>query len=367
MNKYPLYISIDTCIFESNGYNFDETSALGLLKKYIADGKVKVFLSDIVYSEMKAHISEKCSQIISDHENWKRKSAKELSSIFLEQAFPSLFMEYDEEELKGKCLEILDNYVHSIAEEILDISSVNIGALFNDYFEMKPPFEDKKKKKSEFPDACIIQEIKNRFDKSGEMVFIISSDNGFNKSFEGIENYRIIGSLNDLYDIINKNDEEKEEAYNRTRLIFDSLKERIEEEVKRYICDNEYIEVFGQTIDRHGIIDGYDYTEISLHNIDNLSVMIHSVDDISDNESTITVRCEANMIVDCSYDDYDNAPWDSEEKEYLFVETVTIREVHNARFACSIVIDREDESFVLRPFKVLLGGDTRVSREKKSE
>ncbi len=367
MNQYPLNVTIDTCIFDSCRYNFGEDGTLGLLEKYVAEGKVRVFISDIVYREMKAHITEKCNQILQEYEGLKRRARKQLSSIFLEQGINALFIEHNGNELKGKCLQLLDEHIQSIAEGVLDIHSVNVGDVFDDYFEMRPPFEEKKTKKSEFPDAFIAHEIKTHFADTKDIVFVISSDKGFIKAFDGLTNYRTMDSLHELFDLINKYDEEKEVEYKRTLTVFDLLKDNISEQVKKYISDNEYIEVFGQSIDRDGIIDGYDYTEISLYSVDNLTVAIHSVDDIKNNCSYITIRCEADMIVDCSYDDYDNAPWDSEEKEYLFVETVTIREVHNARFACSVIIDRENENFVLRPFKVILGGDTRISRKKKSE
>jgi len=66
--------------------------------------------------------------------------------------------------------------------------------------------------------------------------------------------------------------------------------------------------------------------------------------------------------VDCLYEDYDNSPWDPETKDYIFVNTGEIREEHNANFACSIEIDRNNKTFKIHPFKIILGGDTRTAR-----
>lgn len=83
-------------------------------------------------------------------------------------------------------------------------------------------------------------------------------------------------------------------------------------------------------------------------------------DEISEKNSIITLSCNADIAADCYYEDYTNAPWDPEEKEYLFVDTVKIREEHKASFGCRIEIDRKLKSFNLFPFTVVLDGDSRI-------
>lgn len=74
------------------------------------------------------------------------------------------------------------------------------------------------------------------------------------------------------------------------------------------------------------------------------------------------IRQKGSFIMDCFYEDYDNAPWDSEEKKYVYVDTIGIREEHKANFACRIEINRAENTFEILPFKIILGGDSRKVR-----
>lgn len=98
-----------------------------------------------------------------------------------------------------------------------------------------------------------------------------------------------------------------------------------------------------------------------------LTFSVHSVDEISDNISIVTLSCKADISADCYYEDYANAPWDPEEKEYVFVDTIKMREEHKARFGCRIEIDRAEKTFKVFPFTVILGGDSRRNRYEVEE
>lgn len=58
MIKYPLYVTIDTNIFDSTGYDLGRDSALGHLYSYVQSGKIKVVLSNIVIRESQRHIKK---------------------------------------------------------------------------------------------------------------------------------------------------------------------------------------------------------------------------------------------------------------------------------------------------------------------
>jgi hypothetical protein len=85
---------------------------------------------------------------------------------------------------------------------------------------------------------------------------------------------------------------------------------------------------------------------------------------LSEDSSIITLWGKANIVVDCYYEDYDNSPWDPENKEYIYTETVKIKEHHHSKFVCRIKLNRKTKEVVIMPFNVILGGDTRVKRER---
>lgn len=282
-----------------------------------------------------------------------------ISSIGLGEILRTLT---NKDELISKSEEMFDDFLRTINAEILSADLIDVGLILGDYFGTKPPFENGEKKKSEFPDAFIAQQIRKRFGET-EKVVIVSNDKGFIRACRESENHLFFNSLGELYNTISKEDA----AYDETMAIIKELQLRISAAVHEYVKDNENIDVHGLSYDKDGIESGYDYDEFYLHGISDVTFSVHSVDEISDNISIVTLSCKADISADCYYEDYANAPWDPEEKEYVFVDTIKMREEHKARFGCRIEIDRAEKTFKVFPFTVILGGDSRRDRYEVGE
>lgn len=56
MIKFPLYVTLDTNIFDSNKLDFSKDSTLSLLINYVETGKIKIVLSNIVVKEEAASL-----------------------------------------------------------------------------------------------------------------------------------------------------------------------------------------------------------------------------------------------------------------------------------------------------------------------
>lgn len=268
----------------------------------------------------------------------------------------------NKDELISKGEEMFDDFLRTINTEILGADLIDAGLVLGDYFETKPPFENSEKKKSEFPDAFIAQQIRKRFGETEEVV-IVSNDKGFIRACGESENHLFFSSLGKLYNAISKEDA----AYDETMAVIKELQLRISAAVKEYIKNNENIDVHGLSYDKDGIESGYDYNEFYLHDISDVIFSVRSIDEISDNTSIVTLSCKAGISADCYYENYANALWDPEEKDYLFVDTIKMREEHKARFGCRIEIDREAKTFEVFPFTVVLGGDSRSNRYEVEE
>lgn len=357
MIKYPIYVTIDTNILDGGKYNFEEKSPLQLLVNYVNKGKVKVVLSNIVIKEAEKHIAEKAEELCNLVEKLKKDALKYTSSYQIEGLGMGGIMNttFDVSEIRQKSIALLRKYISDIQAEILDTSNIKWDEIIDDYFAVRAPFESKKRK--EFPDAFIASQIKERFGET-EVVAIISNDNGFKAACKNWENHLFFSSLGDFYNALS----EQEALYSETVKFITSFKTKISSEITEYIVRNEYIEVRGLSYDRKGGAEGYDYTDTKLKSLSSVSIGTHSVDEIEENKSIVTLKCKGNFVMDCLYQDYENAPWDSEEKEYVYVDTVGIREEHEAIFACRIEINRSEKSFEILPFKVILGGDSRKDR-----
>ena len=364
MFKYPLAVTIDTNIFDAARFDLCDTSTLKILENYVKSGKIKVVLSDIVVRESKRHIADQVKKICGIMRK-ARAAALEGSTEHLITTIglgEILRIVKNKDELISKGEEMFDDFLRTINAEILGVDLIDVGLILGDYFETKPPFENGEKKKSEFPDAFIAQQIRKRFGET-EKVVIVSNDKGFIRACGESENHRFFNSLGELYNAISKEDA----AYDETMAVIKELQLRISAAVNEYIKDNENIDVHGLSYDKDGIESGYDYNEFYLHSISDVTFSVHSVDEISDNISIVTLSCKADISADCYYEDYANAPWDPEEKEYVFVDTIQMREEHKARFGCRIEIDREAKTFKVFPFTVILGGDSRRNRYEVEE
>lgn len=364
MFKYPLAVTIDTNIFYAAKFDLCDTSTLKILENYVKNGKIKVVLSDIVVRESKRHIADQVKKICGTMRN-ARDTALEGSTEHLINTIglgEILRIIKNKDELISKGEEMFDDFLRTINAEILGADLIDVGLILGDYFETKPPFENGEKKKSEFPDAFIAQQIRNRFGETEEVV-IVSNDKGFIRACGESENHLFFNSLGELYNAISKEDT----AYDETMAVIKELQLRISAAVNEYIKDNENIDVHGLSYDKDGIESGYDYSEFYLHSISDVTFGVHSVEEISEKTSIVALSCKADISADCYYEDYANALWDSEEKNYVFVDTIKMREEHKARFGCRIEIDRAGKTFKVFPFTVILGGTSRCNRYEVEE
>ena len=359
MIKYPIYVTVDTNILDAAKYDFSEKSVFQLLVNYVKKGKVKVVLSNIVVMEAKKHIAKSSADVYSLIKKLKKDALKATSNYQIKQLGleDNLKLSVEKAEIMQKSINLLCEYIEDLNAEILDTSKIDLDAIIEDYFEIRAPFQAGEKKRKEFPDAFIANQIRERFGHE-EKVAIISNDKGFKEACQSWDNHLFFSSLGDLYGEMNK----QEKFYEATKDFVIAQKSDIETCLTQYIKNNVEINVIGLSYDRDGIPDGHDYTESYLNSLSDLTVGIHSVDEIDDNKSIVTLKCKGSFIMDCSYEDYDNAQWDSEEKKYLYVDTIEIREEHKANFACRIEINRAENTFVILPFNIILGGDSRKKR-----
>ena len=367
MFKYPLAVTIDTNILDAAKYDLGDGSTLQLLKNYVDDGIIKVVLSNIVVRESKKHLAKQVNKACGIARKLRAEVLQESTEYLINYVGLSRLLEIskDKDALIQKSEELFDNFLTDINAEILGIDLINLESIIDDYFEINPPFEDGEKKRKEFPDAFIANQIRKRFGEA-EDVAIVSNDNGFKKACKEAPNHFFFGSLGALFDAINK---EKEEAYAETINVIKELQFRIAHTLIEYIKSNENIEVRGLSYDKDGVETGFDYAESYLHNVSNIAFRVDSVDEMTDKYSKVTLLCKADISADCYFEDYANAPWDSETKEYVFVETIKMREEHTSRFECRIEVDRETKSYKIFPFTIILDDDSRKDRyelEKQS-
>lgn len=356
--KYPLFVTIDTNIFISNKYDFTSTGTLGLLANFVKTGKVKVVLSNIVIREVEKHIIEEGGHICGSIRGLRTKLMKTSSEKFLKALDITSRIELlDKKLIENKCRNEWNKYIESINPEILDISDIDINSIIDDYFEIRPPFQIGENKRKEFPDAFIANQIITKFGKNID-VAVISKDNGFNEAFTAFDNIHIYEELGELYDAINR----KEAIYEESTSIAKTVIHQNIKYIEKYLLYNDCFEVNGISYDRKGISDGKEYDETAVLSVRNTKCELDTIDEITDEIVLVTVLCKADIAVECLYDDYDNAAWDSENKSYIYVETRKIIENHRAIFKIRAEISKDRKSITVFPFKYTLDKESLQNR-----
>lgn len=354
MIKYPLNVTIDTNIFVSNKFNFREDSTMNLLVKYVKQNKIKVILSDIVVREVEKHIVGAGNDVCTLIKKARKTALKKVSQNFIQGIELDYILEEDPDAVRKKCITLLSQFLDDVGAEILKTSTIDLEPIMNDYFNFNWPFEDKDKKRKEFPDAFIAAQIKERFGDD-EVVAIVSDDEGFKKACQNWGNHMFFSTLGELYNAMNKEEQEYSIA-------LDKIKEQekyIIQHVKRCLKHEECVDVIGISHDKDNIIYGYDYNDITIKNVSNISFTIHTIDEISSDKIVATLLIKADIDVICSYEDYENAAWDSETHEYIYVQTKLNLEEHSARFGCRVEVNRENDNIRIIPFKAILNSDSR--------
>lgn len=358
MLSYPINITVDTNVFEAAKYDLSESSVLSLLRDYVKAEKIKLYISNIVLREIDAHLGKIGSGLYTKI----RKNRKELLEKACDQIIKTSNLELyvtipDKHIIIKNIRDSFNEYIKSIDPVIFDNSTIIIDDVLDDYFSIEPPFAESGEKRKEFPDAFIAKQIRANF-KSEDTLVIISNDEGFKAACQKDRNYIFVDSLGELFNLINEQDSKYQKIIERLGQSLSDITNSITNEIN----DEQNIIVNGLSYDRKGQVSGYDYSETFLRSIENVSCKLHVVEDIKDNDVIVTLSCSADIEMNCIFEDFDNSPWDSEEKEYLFVDAIHVIEKHKPNFPVRVFFNLNNSDMKIVIPKLILGGDSRVKR-----
>ncbi len=348
MLNYPLLVFLDTNIYKRCKYDIGEDKVLTLLKNLVNQGKIKLYTSNIVVREVEKHIKQDTLDAISSFNKTRKEILRLISpSIVCETELSPIFKIPNKDGIIKNALSMFKKYIDECKIIYLDNNGIEIDKILDDYFYANPPFENREIKKNEFPDAFIIAKLKKEFSKN-KPLWVISQDDGFKKALEDKECFNCLSTIKELLNIINKQDKLYDQiiSYINNINILDEISNKL---IRKLKYDN--IEVDGIDCDRKGLCEGYEYTDSDIINVSIESIVLSSVDEISDTSINLTLLCDAIFEVSCTYDDYDNSIWDSEEKEYMYIDEGRIDEEHKKEFECGLVIivsqEKSEYSFII--------------------
>lgn len=224
-------VFLDTNIFINAKYDFDRAS-LHNLKKYCDDGIASMFTNDIIIREVKHHIETEVGLLAAQAKNAIKDNGELINAIT-----PSVF-----ETIKNTLLNAptqlttaFDSYMSG--STALSNTGLSVIDLFNDYFVPNAPFEGRKGKKSEFPDAAVIMSIKQYLASTEhESLHVVTGDDGWHNALKDISDVFIYKDLKSLLTKISK----EQEIYRRIVPFIREQIESLQERAKDWLGDQEW-------------------------------------------------------------------------------------------------------------------------------
>ena len=224
-----------------------------------------------------------------------------------------------EKELLGQ----LNRFVKKTKAKIIPYACARPKDVFDDYFARKSPFGDGKQK-SEFPDAFSLAAARAWAKKHKKILYVVSGDKAVR---EACDNNILLPleRLSDFLDLLAKEEARANAVYSAISTQFDAdAAPQIEKAFERWGFGLE---------DRDGDVEDVEVASIHLEDIDILKLE-HS-------RAEVELWANVEFTAVATYADLDNAAWDSEEKKFMFWETLTenIEDEKRLKVLATVVLD----------------------------
>jgi len=327
-----MYNMIDAVIIDTSAFVTEQCDFMGLssamlpsLFNLLEEKKIVLLSHPILQEEIKKHT--KNSALLEKLINLKKSIAR------YKAVLPLIQISADETVSKIESLE-LDSKMVSAFEGFYKNAKIlpypKPETIFTQYFAFQPPFSESGEKKSEFPDAFVIEAIKQYLLlHSTSSVLVISSDSDWAKALSEVSRASLADSISQGMQILQSSE--------NVIPIFNAVKKDIEKEVL-FHAECECYE-----------LNGFEEVE------DDLEITSVKVEELSDDiiplkisETSVLLRTYATLKLSggATVLDDSRSYWDKEDGKYLFVAYNNISFNNGlAEVECEVEIKFDPEDF----------------------
>lgn len=321
-------IFIDTEVFRSKNYQFGEHT-LQKLEEHLALGRLHLLLSSVTVNEIKAQIRELSSDAHSKLKLFQKEGK------FLRNApdLPSfkVFEKVTTEQIYESAIARFESFLANEYVEVVSLAGVEIEGVFERYFSARAPFGSGNKK-SEFPDAFSIEAVTKAAEDRGHDLYVISNDGDLKKYVQESQGMHHLQSIEDLLELVVRT----EEILARPAEIGDKFISENLNSIEMLILERMETSEFYCPNDE-GV--SFDITRIEIKEV---KIAGFKILDASRDEATYEIDFSAKILAGLEYADYENSPWDSEDKEYVYVVHHSFVRLQDERYKCFLTIDFAD-------------------------
>lgn len=329
-------IIIDTCIYQALNFDFrgQNNKILPSLKTILMDHGIQSISSPIIKSEVLKHVTEKAHD--------KTLAVNKLLSKHRDIIPLIGIKNVDLLHKRIQKLNLMSEYQHEVEDYFSDFRLLPIPKaeeIFEKYFKSIPPFAKSGDKKSEFPDAFIIQSVLNYANKYVKEVLVVSSDNDWRDAFQNTFGITFVDSLNEAINYIHEVYTNSKIAELYSSLSLEETAALLSKKLKEctFYVDDFYSEV-ENVYDISMASPLYDICPLSISNYK----MIYSAIAPMEITATISVLDESNSL------------WDDEDKYYIFTEHKSITVTSNIDIYFEAEVSINDDKSVTNKGAVLL-------------
>jgi hypothetical protein len=295
-----------------------------------------VFLTDVTVEEVKANIREEVEISVQKHQSFlaKSKILHNSSSADVKVTLAKL----DGSALVNELVGQFEAFLKVAKATILKAGELKAGPILENYFSQKPPF-GKGKKKSEFPDAFVIEALRGWCSKEKSELYVVSGDGDMQGACDKSGPLYSLPRLADFLDSLSSDLEEETTAFVRAQII--KRKGEIMKRITKDFPDRGF--TITDVADFHSNVDDVSVTHVDLQDDD------FEVIEVSDGSATITAMVRISYEAYLIYGNEDTAAWDHEDG-YFFIDTVnkTVELENESEVQITAVFDDLDpDSFQL--------------------
>ena len=318
------YIYLDTSIFIKE--NFFAGNKLKAFFKHAQNSDIELLITDITLNESIANLEKSARESYSVL----KRSLKEIdtkSKTFKNiESLNDLFRLHDTFAFEKELATLQDSFRQQIKNNFCTIeldSEVSLK-IIADYFNQNPPFKDGKKK-SEFPDAFVLNSLEAWCKKNEEKIYIVSDD-------DDIISYKSdyllpIKHYDKLLDQISY-------TYSDDNILpkVEDIITKSEEGIIKAIKEEFFNQFPFDGFDQH---QGYEYQINSLDEI-NANIESHSVLYFYYNTASVELIVPIDYSMDVSYEDKSMGWYDKEDE--LWYNTESYRETISGESVLKVII-----------------------------
>ncbi len=299
------HVFLDTQVFRKLNFNYNSDTFQQVIE-FTKREKIFLYSTTITIKEVEAHLVREV-QSAKTTLNKARKECQILSNL-VDAQFDRLFHSFDAEKIIEKLIEQFANFTKETNTKLLPITDVPIEDIFKKYFQSEPPFREGKKK-YEFPDAFVLAAIENWCINNKQKIYIVSGDQDIKIACE--ENIDLIW-LEDVDKLIELLVVELENDERIACLGYEALEQNLD------LIQQLVTEQFPQLGFYLNHYDG-EVTDVIVKSVE---IIDESLANIGEDFVLFKLNIEVYFDADISYDDLESSPWNSDDKEYIWINQI---------------------------------------------